>query len=177
MRKYLSMVLAFMLVLSTCPSAYASEFSANEAAVLPTCSEEMIIEQIEGDALPFPSTFAPISPVDFSTNGIQRTPFVEFEFECAPDTRDYYSEVYYLTGTEDITININACTWSPAITDLAIGLHRGTNTLYYHVYTGGAIVNKTLTFSNLPRGEYMLFVKNPSTKFYVSGLLRFNISG
>lgn len=176
MKKCLSFFLCLLFVLTLCPSVYAAELPTDATSVdssnLPTCSEEMIVEELtesEAQALKESAVFP---------NTIKQTRgFTQADFGCAPDDYKLIAR-YTILSAGAIKIEINSCIWDSPAAGLGIGLlttdSSGKNVVYYHVYADGVITNKSLTYSNLSRGDYWLIVRNMSNA-YVTGTIRYNI--
>lgn len=146
MRKFVSLLLALMIVFSMAGVAFATEIPAEQMSP----EEEVpIIDQI----VPFDVT------QDFSSLAKQN-----------------YVHCGECQVTQGVTkLKITSCTWLPTY-DIEIGFYsNSTLNRYGVVYSGGKINNSTITTKNVPSGSYWIYIRNNGNGTISSGSLFYNV--
>lgn len=191
MKKILSLTLALLMVLAIPCTASATEapseliiesFSLDEVIKAPSITiaddelvatvsaegQEMIIESFPLEEI----TQAPsLAVYDGSTFA-----FNQFSFDgCTYNA--IWSDMIEYTMSEGETgvLEITTCIWTPTTNTLYIGFYNvDTAKGYAYSFTGGD-VSGTYTYSDLPAGQYIVYVRNMSSKTITDGTMRYNV--
>ena len=191
MKKILSLTLALLMVLAIPCAALATEapseliiesFSLDEIVKAPSIiieedelaatasagDQEMIIESFSLEEI----TQAPsLTVYDGSTLA-----FNQFTFDgCTYNA--IWSDMIEYTMSEGETgvLEISTCIWTPATNTLYIGFYNvDTATGYAYSFAGGS-ASGTYRWSNLPAGQYIVYVRNMSSRTITDGTMRYNV--
>lgn len=191
MKKILSLTLALLMVLAIPCTASATEapseliiesFSLDEVIKAPSITiaddelvatvsaeeQEMIIESFPLEAI----TQAPsLAVYDGSTFA-----FNQFSFDgCTYNA--IWSDMIEYTMSEGETgvLDITTCIWTPTTNTIYIGFYNvDTAKGYAYSFTGGS-ASGTYSWSNLPAGQYIVYVRNMSSRTITDGTMRYNV--
>lgn len=191
MKKILSLTLALLMVLAIPCTASATEapseliiesFSLDEVIKAPSVTieddelvatasvgdQEMIIESFTLEEV----TQAPsLTVYDGSTLA-----FNQFTFDgCTYNA--IWSDMIEYTMSEGETgvLEISTCIWMPTTNTLYIGFYNvDTAKGYAYAFTGGS-ASGTYSWSNLPAGQYIVYVRNMSSRTITDGTMRYNV--
>lgn len=151
--RFVSFVLVFVVCFGVSAMAYAAEIS-EEAGVGYIALPEA--ESGEGENI------APCANTNFS-------------FSLPSNTSQRSSETYYITQGVD-SLYISTLTWSPSGQTLKVGFYNvDTKKVNVISVTGGSVSGKTITTSNVPTGEYRIYVENAGS-VSVSGSISYTVS-
>ena len=191
MKKVLSLTLALLMVLAIPCTASATEatseliiesFSLDEVIKAPSVTigddelvttvssgdQEMIIESFPLEEI----TQAPsLAVYDGSTLA-----FNQFSFDgCTYNA--IWSDMIEYTMSEGETgvLEITTCIWTPTTNTLYIGFYNvDTATGYAYPFTGGS-ASGTYSWPDLPVGQYIVYVRNMSSRTITDGTMRYNV--
>lgn len=191
MKKILSLTLALLMVLAIPCTASATEapseliiesFSLDEIVKAPSIlieddelvatvsaeGQEMIIESFSLEEI----TQAPsLAVYDGSTFAYRQFSFDGCTYNAIWSDMVEYTMSEGETGVLDIT----TCIWTPTTNTLYIGFYNvDTATGYAYSFTGGS-ANGTYSWSNLPAGQYIVYVRNMSSRTITDGTMRYNV--
>ena len=191
MKKILSLTLALLMVLAIPCTASATEapseliiesFSLDEVIKAPSVTiednelaatasagdQEMIIESFSLEEI----TQAPsLAVYDGATLA-----FNQFTFDGCTYNAIWSDMVEYtMSEGETGVLEISTCIWTPATNTLYIGFYNvETATGYAYSFTGGS-ASGTYRWSNLPAGQYIVYVRNMSSRTITDGTMRYNV--
>jgi len=191
MKKILSLTLALLMVLAIPCAALATEapseliiesFSLDEVIKAPSVTigddelaatasagdQEMIIERFPLEEI----TQAPsLAVYDGSTLA-----FNQFTFDGCTYNAIWSDMVEYtMSEGETGVLEISTCIWTPATNTLYIGFYNvETATGYAYSFTGGS-ASGTYSWSDLPAGQYIVYVRNMSSRTITDGTMRYNV--
>lgn len=191
MKKILSLTLALLMVLTIPCTASATgvpsemiieSFSLDEivrapsvtiednelAATVSVGAQEMIVENFALEEI----TQAPsIAVYDGSTFA-----YSQFSFDgCTYNAIWSDMNEYTMAEGETGVLEISTCIWTPTTNTLYIGFYNvDTAKGYAYSFTGGD-VSGTYTYSNLPAGQYIVYVRNMSSRTITDGTMRYNV--
>lgn len=78
---------------------------------------------------------------------------------------------YCVSDSETISLFLSSCAWIPSYTNVFVGLYSmETEMCYAYPLSQGFVNNTLLTFSNLPKGAYRLYVAPEVPEALSSGL-------
>jgi len=191
MKKILSLTLALLMVLAIPCAALATEapseliiesFSLDEVIKAPSVTigddelaatasagdQEMIIERFPLEEI----TQAPsLAVYDGSTLA-----FNQFTFDGCTYNAIWSDMVEYtMSEGETGVLEISTCIWTPATNTLYIGFYNvETATGYAYSFTGGS-ASGTYSWSDLTAGQYIVYVRNMSSRTITDGTMRYNV--
>lgn len=191
MKKILSLTLALLMVLAIPCTASATEapseliiesFSLDEVIKAPSIiiaddelvatvsaeGQEMIIESFPLEAITQAPSLAVYNGSTFAFN--------QFSFDgCTYNA--IWSDMIEHTMSEGETgvLDITTCIWTPTTNTLYIGFYNvDTATGYAYSFTGGS-ASGTYSWPDLPAGQYIVYVRNMSSRTIADGTMRYNV--
>ncbi|MBQ7001212.1 MAG: hypothetical protein IJN67_09250 [Oscillospiraceae bacterium] len=138
------------------------------AGVFPV--ENRIVEQFSKDEL------VTVSYIEEPASDIAEA-FIQTQFEgydtCLPVSDGI---AYDISEGESLNLEIVRCIWTPVDNLMYIGVYNlETETGYVYAYVDGNI-QVSVTFNDLPAGEYVVYVKNMGDRMITDGTLRYRVS-
>ena len=139
MKRYFSIVLALLMLVSFCSFSVAADSDDTVGAVPITLPKNVNVSQL-------------VMPLSESA-----------KIDCGPDHYSYPLKTDYYVTKGKTKIIVESCTWSPQACDIIIGFFpsdEGAGDVYGVRFSGGSISNKTIRSVNVPSGTYWIFVYN-----------------
>lgn len=191
MKKILSLTLALLMVLAIPCTASATEapseliiesFSLDEVIKAPSITiedDELVATASAGDQELIIESF-PLEEItqapSLAVYDGATLAFNQFTFDgCTYNA--IWSDMVEYTMSEGETgiLEISTCIWTPTTNTLYIGFYNvDTATGYAYSFTGGS-ASGTYSWSNLPAGQYIVYVRNISSRTITDGTMRYNV--
>jgi len=131
--------------------------------------ENRIVEQFSKDEL------VTVSHVEEPASDFAEA-FIQIQFEgyetCLPLSDGI---TYDVSEGESLNLEIVRCIWTPTTNTLYIGFYNvDTATGYAYPFTGGS-ASGTYSWPDLPVGQYIVYVRNMSSRTITDGTMRYNV--
>jgi len=131
--------------------------------------ENRIVEQFSKDEL------VTVSHVEEPASDFAEA-FIQIQFEgyetCLPLSDGI---TYDVSEGESLNLEIVRCIWTPTTNTLYIGFYNvDTATGYAYPFTGGS-ASGTYSWPDLPAGQYIVYVRNMSSRTITDGTMRYNV--
>ena len=159
MKKIISVITAFVLIISLSISVYAAGVEVEIPAV----------EMVGVYELPISSDTQEVNP-----RGYTSFPFADLSGQ------DYKSDyaIHTLDDPGVAKLRVTSCSWLPARYQIVIGLYNiSTRKIYGVTYETSPVSNVNITTENCPVGDYYVIVKNNEASNLVisDGIIHYNL--
>lgn len=169
MKKFVSLLLVFVMISLMSIPVYAAETNAVEVAGGEKGAVYYGINEIKPEDIVRIGTGA----VPQNRNG-----GIPFDFAGAIPNSVYsnFVEVYYSAGSTAV-LEIDVCTWSPEYNNLEVGIYNWTTAEnWYTTWPDGQIENEWIYFYNLSAGRYSVYIRNVGSSSLQTGYLLYKLT-
>ncbi len=194
MKKLHSLTLSFILIFSMCIPAFAEDAVYHESPRAtegwPIFDSYVDVPAVQSDAAEEssedvvyyginqinPEDILRLTPTTVRSAEGTRASYVRLEFPGALAGSVYSDFIeHVITAGSSANLSISVCVWSPEYYDLEIGIYNWTTAQnWYVVRSGGSVYNYSHLFTNLPAGEYSVYIRNRGMSSLTTGYLLYS---